>query len=332
MDDRTKKIVITILALIIAGVSFFAGYIVKYYTTDEKTALINWVMNTIDDNYLVYDENGNPVKFTAEDYADAIADGLLDKYSTFLTNDELRRESVEREGNYSGTGLYFWINTVEPLIAEVAGNSPAEKAGVKKGEMITAVQEDGKEKTAITTYVELSVAFSKISKGVEFTLFTEKNGVEKEYTIYKADYVESYVWYYDSEKQLTFLAEGSEKPQPTEADAAIDMGLPEDAAYIRFSAFNGGAAEQFGEAINFMRERGRTKLILDLRNNGGGYIDVLSDMAGYLVNGDSANTVVATVKYKNGTTDNVFTSFIDYRDTDTVVLVNGNTASASDPV
>jgi len=121
-----------------------------------------------------------------------------------------------------------------------------------------------------------------------------------------------------------WVLEKSKNPPKTQ----INEGF----AYIRLSSFNGNAYEQIKAALGKMNERGITKLVLDLRNNGGGYMSVLTDIAGLLIPGGTKQAV-SVVRYKNGSTESYETSsnsYSDYGFTGIAVLANKNTASASE--
>ena len=106
--------------------------------------------------------------------------------------------------------------------------------------------------------------------------------------------------------------------------------LAEDTAYITFSLFEGGAAAQLEDALYKMAERGRDKLILDMRGNGGGYMDVLTDIAALLIDRSGSYTLTY-VREKSDTEEYRVTSDKYTHDlTAITVLADGNTASASE--
>ena len=94
----------------------------------------------------------------------------------------------------------------------------------------------------------------------------------------------------------------------------------------------GDADTQFGGALDLMKTKGKTKLILDLRGNGGGRVDVLCKIAGYLIyNGGQRKNPIAFSQAKQSQ-DIYYTNFNKYnvQIKKTVVLADKNTASASE--
>ena len=106
-------------------------------------------------------------------------------------------------------------------------------------------------------------------------------------------------------------------------------------AYIKLSQFYGNAANEVGYLISKFNEENKSKLILDLRNNGGGYVSVMQNMAGYFLSGGDYSREAMIAEYKNGG-KSVF-GWRNYpaesalkEETEVYVLANSNTASASE--
>jgi carboxyl-terminal processing protease len=104
--------------------------------------------------------------------------------------------------------------------------------------------------------------------------------------------------------------------------------------YIRVSQFYGTAASEFLLLVKKFNALNCTSLILDLRSNGGGYVDIMCRMAGVFSGGEQKVAMVA--KDKNGKTTKTYCSAISDEtkrissDVDVYVLANSNTASASE--
>ncbi len=331
MADRKKvikNILIALIAACILTLAFFAGYYTRYFSRSEDEKLMEWALGLIGDNYMVYDEETGELKeYTADDYLKAIAGSLLDPYSVYYTKEEYTDLIATSQGNQYGVGVTFLYTEERALIFSVVGNSPAERAGIEAGGLITAAEYAG-EKKVVSSYQDFADALLNIPANTEFVLYIDYGEGERAFTVQKESFKESYVFYADSETGYMFLSEDGSAPVGTpRVDKRIDY-LPDDTAYIRYDSFMYTSAEQFGEAYAYMFSRGRSNLILDLRNNGGGYLDVMAEIGSYFL-GDNQLLAVAHSRHgeqrfyggKSRKNANLKT---------VVVLGNENTASASE--
>ena len=330
---KDKKTLIVIICVLLVVCSFFGGFAAGYFADNNLTNSLNWVTSMIDKNYCYYDEETGTYKnFTDEDYADAIVKTLLDKYSDYYTEQEFTDVVYTSLGNNYGTGIYFYIYSEDLSIFAVSGNSPAEKAGMEKGDVIVAGLNENGERINFTDREELFAYINKFKEKEKFSLTVTRKGVEMSFFVQKEVYVESYVYYKDSEKTYAFRADDGKDPEPVELIGGM-AELPSDTAFIRLDEFSGGAAEQFAYAMDYMKERGKTKLILDLRSNGGGQMDILTKIASYLVYSENEKRPVIAVSKNKRNVKTYFSASGDNFNRNIkkiAVLADGNTASASE--
>lgn len=333
LSKKRLKILIIISAVVLALLAFFGGFFTHYLIHGKKANSVAWVVGLIEDTYCVYDETTGEVKeFSVEDYADTLV-SLLDKYSNYYTKEEYSDVISTSKGNNYGVGLSFLTTQDDCSIFKVTGNSPAEKAGLKDGDVLLSATIDDL-KTEFTDKQQILDFLGAVPNDKLIALSVDRNGEVMEFSLQKAVFITSYVKYYDSEVMGRFVSEETNPLVFTEcATDGFVSGIDGDTAYISLSAFEGGAPAQIATAFNFMKQRGRSKLIFDLRDNGGGYMDVLSEIASYLVYGDNGKKCpIAVVKDKDGkqtfykSNGNYFCDNI----TDVAVLANENTASASE--
>jgi C-terminal processing protease CtpA/Prc len=160
----------------------------------------------------------------------------------------------------------------------------------------------------------------------------EKGEVGQAYAVYRANYKQNYVFYADNEAAYRFVGDSANTPEEYVTRYSY---LPSNVAIVRLDAFSGSAAEQFKLALGILKERGRTKLLLDLRNNGGGQMSILAEIAAYLCkDAPSGSFPVAKAIYRSGKTEEFTASknrYSEYLDGVSVsLLANKNTASASE--
>ncbi len=323
--------VFSIIALFLCVIlAFIGGYFSRYIFDSKEMNKTRDLMRIIEKFGYVLDENGNPRELTETDYAKAITDVLLDDYSTYYTKEEYQKLTSEKSGNRTGFGVSIYSSdSYEPKIISVVGNSPAEKCGMREGDIITYAQIEGQEQVAFSNSKQLNEFLSTCPEDKKVSFVISRGVTTLTVEMQKAFYKSSYITYFDSERKMSLDADDGEIKTIEYAEQKMD--LPKDTALIKLSKFEGGAASQLESALSYMQQKGRTKLILDLRDNGGGYMNVLCDVAKQLIYNGGNKTLIA---YASGKTDSQKfymqsdkqNSFI----TNISVLANDGTASASE--
>ena len=335
---KNKKILLSVLAVLVACAIFTAGYFVEAVFGGGKYSELEWMIEQIDAHYMELDENGNVRNFTAGDYINIIDNGtklvssnkgLLDRYSEYYTKSEYQSVLAGDNGNFFGVGVSLGgtVNDYNKIYS-ISFNSPLDKAVRKAGVNLIGkkiVKIGGVEITANNLKTELN----KSAQGVEFEL--EVEGISTPIVVSRESYIESYVRYYDNASTVIFESEYGKKPVKKTITGAEKSGLDENTAYIELSAFNGNAVEEFALVMQTFAQKGKSKLILDLRNNGGGNMDILTNIASYLLKGTAKQKTVTRAKYKDGSYEDYVTQKNNYVPVSRLtVLANEGTASASE--
>lgn len=225
--------------------------------------------------------------------------GLGDPYSEFYTKEEYDALLEDTSGSFAGIGLVVTAGEDDliTVVSPIEG-TPAAKAGIRSGDKILAV--DGE------TYLgsELSQA-TKAMRGepgtdVTVTVRHEGQGVLKsqDYTITRAEINVKTV------------------------NAKL---LDDKVAYLQVTQFNETTAGEFEEALTSLMDQGAEHLVLDLRNNPGGLLDMVIDMADQVL---GEGKIVTTVDKQKK--EDVASSDKEHVAIPMVVLVNEGSASASE--
>ncbi len=323
------KIIIAIATVLTIAISFTLGYFVKVWTTPKELSTLEWIIENIDAHYYS-EEDGVIKKFTEEDYADGLIDGLLDKYSDYFTSQEYADVISTNKGNNFGTGLGFLKDSDTNAVFRITWNSPADKAGLKDGDVIVGGKAQIGERVNFATKTDVLTFLSQRKENEEFTLFYTRNGGEEQLvSISKKVFVTAFVKYVDSEIDGVFRSEGSAEAQFQQIVGG-DKSLPLDTGYVALSEFDGDAVQQMGKALTLLKQRGRTKLILDLRKNGGGDMKVLCGIASYFIR--KSNALVAYTIDKEGKGKEFKSERSKFIDeiTSISVIADGYSASASE--
>ena len=156
-------------------------------------------------------------------------------------------------------------------------------------------------------------------------------------TVTFSAYTESYVLYVCGGRAYAYTYDENGSASWTDVSAYVtqDEAVNGDTAYIRIVRFAGDAATAFARAAMQYKADGAASLLLDLRNNGGGRMDILQRIASYLLrDATSSSEVVQTARFKDGSEEryvaegNYFAEF--FGDSAVYVAANVNSASASE--
>lgn len=223
----------------------------------------------------------------------AIVDSIGDEYSEYLTKKETTEWENYLNGEFSGIGISFQQNDKgEYQITDVFKDSPAEKAGVKSGDIILKV--DGK-------LYETSEEMSEHIRG--------KNGTKVELVLMRGN------------KQIDLSMTRENVKEKTVYAKVLDDG----SGYIMIKSFEEGTAKEFETELSAFEKQGIKSMIIDLRNNGGGYIKEGIEMADRLLK-EGTITYMEDVNGKR----EYFNSDEKATKIKYAVLVNENTASTSE--
>ena len=222
---------------------------------------------------------------------------LGDPYTTYYTKEEMDELMEETTGNYVGIGIYMTLDLENNAIYVVKPmeGSPAEEAGIQAGDLITKV--DGKEYSG----EELDQASNAIKgeEGTTVKLEILRDGETKELEVERRKIVVSHI----VEKKF------------------------DNVGYLLIEDFDGGCAKEFEEKYKELESQGIDRLIIDLRNNGGGVVDEAVSIADMLL--DKDDTILIT-KDKKGNEEITKSEHNPTIIMPVVVLTNGYSASASE--
>lgn len=224
--------------------------------------------------------------------------GVGDDYTVYYTKEEMNQEYDTAMGNYVGIGIYMIVNYEEGSIEiiEPMKGSPAEKAGLQKGDFIVKV--DGEEITKDNA--------NKMTDKIK-----GKEGTKVKLTIKR------------NEETIEFEVERKR----IEVSHINSKMLEDDIAYIQILDFDGGAAKEFKKNYEELEKQGAKSLIIDIRNNGGGVVDEAIDILNLICNKGITLLIETDKEGKEIVTKSEKDPIINMPIS---VLVNENTASASE--
>lgn len=258
----------------------------------DKAEILSSYINRFYLNDIDYGKMGNIIY-------KAMVSGLDDKYAAYYTKDEYKDISEKTKGEFCGIGAYIsqGKNDNSLKVAGVVKGGPAEKAGIKKGDIIVEVDGEniqGKDSS-------YAVSKMKGKKGTNVSISVMRKG---------------------NKKPITFNIKREVIHDNTVSYKMLDNNI----GYISVSAFETVTKKQFKSAVDCLEKKNEKGLIIDLRDNGGGLLDTALNMLDQIL----PKKLVVYTKDKNGVAEEYYTKDDKEIKIPIVILVNGNSASASE--
>jgi len=307
MEDRREKhsfrkglVFGMALMVLVFGVSgcamahFLPRFAGRGNTNEEQIDAKVQQLNQYIEEYYLFD-------YEDEDIENGIYKGLMaglgDIYTGYYTPEEYASFMESSNGSYSGIGAMLQQDYSTGIISvvRVFDGSPAAEAGMLPGDILYMV-EDGE-----VTGKDLSLVVTDL-KG--------KEGTEVHISVLRETDV----------LEMTLTRRNIQVP--TVENRMIDGEI----GYIAITEFDDVTDEQFMEALDSLESQGMKKLIIDLRDNGGGLVDVTCSILDRLL----PEGLIVYTEDKYGNRQEETSDAENYFSGDMVVLVNGNSASASE--
>ena len=283
--------------------SFCTGYLVYKSSCSQISNGIG------DDNlaelYKAYDEIKSNYYSTVDLGAlvDAGIKGMFsylgDPYTTYLDKDQTDNLNNSLSGSYQGIGVKISVNNEENkmIISEVYDNTPAKSAGLAVGDIIVKVNDN------VVADMESGEVTKLIKSSDEVKLVVNRDGNDLDFTLNTA-----------------------KLNNPSVDDKIIDGDNGNKIGYLKISKFNETAYEQFYEKLNKIEVAGINSLIIDLRDNTGGYLSAATKISEMFL---QKGKVIYSLN-EQSSTKTTYDETDDERNYKVYILVNGNSASASE--
>ncbi|MCR5483145.1 MAG: S41 family peptidase [Bacilli bacterium] len=267
--------------------------VTKSYAYDSNLKDIVKSYNEITDTYYK-DVN-------SKDLADSAIDGMLEyldeNYSKYLDDKETESLTDSLSDSYKGIGIVVYNDGEKYVVYNVVKNSESFNAGVKKNDILKSIND--KTITKDMTTDEISKMIND-SSNVHLVVERDK-------------------------KELSFDIKVKNVSIPVVNDKTISKN-DKTVGYIYLSSFTKNSYNQFKDALEEVEHQNIDSLIIDLRDNTGGYLSGAQEIADLFIKKDK---VIYSLEYKDSTKVTK-TKTNDYRTYPIVVLVNEYTASASE--
>ena len=263
----------------------------------DNVKKFNEALNLVQKNYV---DDVNADKLTEAAIKGMLAQ--LDPHSTYISQDQLKRINEDFQGSFEGIGVEFDIvNDTITIVTPISGG-PSEALGILAGDKIVKI--DGVNAVGMTR--EDVPKKLRGPKGTKVTVSISRGG---------------------SPNLIDFEITRDKIPLYS-VDASFMIN--NEVGYARVTRFSATTYDEFAKALDDMKKQGMKKLVLDLRNNPGGYLDQAFKMASMFI--ERGKKIVYTKSRIPAFNDEYISEGGEYTNMPLIVLVNDGSASASEIV
>lgn len=297
MSKQQKlKIMIVVFCVISFGAGLSVPLLMQRTSTSFEQTKFNEVYSTLLNNWYYAKDTENLDRTLMEKAMVGMADLDRDPNTSYFTLTQAKEFASQLEGSGVGVGFSYYESQGNIQITHVYINSAADQAGLQKGDVITKVDS----KVCKTSGIDDVVSYIQKKEG---------KSIQIEYT--------------RDDKTKTV------KVIPGAFDSTVSLEMNDDHAVVTVNSFSQDTGKDFATAMKRAQKNGKKKLILDLRDNTGGYIISAIDVASTLI---SPGDIVYREKNADGKVTKYYTNDVykQVKFDKIVVLQNDKTASASE--
>jgi carboxyl-terminal processing protease len=271
----------------------------KIFATNSKKDKLNRLIDYIDYEY-VDDVNTDSI-------VDVTVNGILenlDPHSVYIPVSEYEDNADDMRGNFVGIGVSFYVYKDSIAVIRAIAGGSAEKAGIKGGDRILFA--DGKKLFGENLHRDSISKFLKgaINSKVDLKIYRKVEGRSLDVTIKR--------------KRIPIIS--------VDASYLIQEGL----GYIKINRFSESTYAEFKSALDVLMDKGMKSLVLDLRDNPGGYISTAERILDEFLENDKL--ILVTRNKAGEETKSYATRKGEFEEGRLYVLINENSASASEIV
>ncbi|HOP65882.1 MAG TPA: S41 family peptidase [Bacilli bacterium] len=218
-----------------------------------------------------------------------------DPYTTYLNKNETTSLIESLSGEYEGIGAKITKDDRGIVILEVLENSSAMEEGLKKDDVILEVNDENVESK--TAYLVSEMIINGSSDKVKLTILRDNEELDFYLTV-----------------------------KTVEIPSIETELISDDTAYLYIDSFSLNTSKQVREKVNNYENAGIKNLIIDVRNDTGGYLSIAEDIAKIFL---EKNAIIYSIENKDGL-ETIRDNTLEASNLNVVVLINGESASASE--
>ena len=268
-----------------------------FFVKNQSKNKLNKLLDFIDNEYVDSINSDSIMNLTIDNVL-----GQLDPHSVYIAPSEQTQVAESMRGDFVGIGVNFYMYKDSVAIIKTVENGPSEKAGIKAGDRIL--------------YADKTKLFGrKLPNDSLFSKLKGKEGSEIVVTVYRKS---------ENKKIKIKIKRGVVPIKSVDVALLLNPKM----GYIKINRFAETTYDEFKTGLDKLKQEGATSLVIDLRDNGGGYMDPAIAIADELL---KDKQLIVFTKDKNGTTNKTFaTKKGSFENGKLFILINENSASASE--
>lgn len=288
-----------VVAVIVAGTADGASEWTNLLPFSQQNLMIMRQARSILEMYHVNSEKSPTEEKMFHGSMRGLVSAIDDPYTRYVDPEQLKEESLEMEGEYGGLGMYIGTRDGKLLVISPIEDTPADRAGVKPMDEIVKVDE----KVVVGMDQNDVVKMLRGPADTSITVWMRRSG-------------ESELKSFTMNREVINIK-------------TVRLEMIDQTAYIRLNNFHHKTSGELADAMKEAKEKSAVGIILDMRNNPGGLLNVAVDVASQFLDG---GLVVSMKGRVNRFDDALYATTGEATDLPVVVLINEGSASASEIV
>jgi carboxyl-terminal processing protease len=300
---KVKKVYLPIALSLALAVGLLMGSFLNFPSeqrgmiSSSNKSKLNKLIDFIESDYVDDVDTDSIVDITVNSILEK-----LDPHSVYIAKNEMEEVAQSMRGDFVGIGVNFYMYKDSVAVIKPIPGGPSEKAGIKPGDRIL--------------FADNSRLFGrKLPNDTLFSRLKGEEGSNVTLTIFRKS--ENRKFKIDVKRDVVPIK-------------SVDAAVMADAktGYIKVNRFAETTYDEFHKALLSLKQQGATTLIIDLRDNGGGYLEKAVEIADDLLK--DGQLIVKTKNKKNREDKTYATKKGDFENGKVYVLINENSASASE--
>lgn len=300
---KIKRIYLPILVCTVLAIGLLLGSFLNFpaeqrgLISGSNKSKLNKLIDFIESEYVEDVDTDSIVDITVNSILEK-----LDPHSVYIAKNEMQQVTQSMKGDFVGIGINFYMYNDSVAVIKPIPGGPSDKAGIKAGDRILYAGND-------------KLFGKKISNDTLFSKLKGEEGSNVTLTVYRKS---------DNKKFKVNVARGVVPIKSVDAAVMVDKAT----GYIKINRFAETTAVEFKEALAELKKQGANTMIIDVRDNGGGYLEEAVEIADEFL---KDNRLIVKTKNRKGRVDNTYaTGKGMFEEGKVYVLINENSASASE--